>query len=93
MGAGNNILEVQWNGNRNVKRFRVIQDGKILKDIDYGNDGKQSGSDRVNLNTISATSDIRIDVIDVYGYRYSHSTIESGGTADNNPILPSIQDE
>lgn len=33
-------------------------------------------------------------MIDIYGYRYSHALRENHGTAgNNNPVLPSIQDE
>lgn len=88
-GVTQNILEVSWSGNRAIRTFRVTVDGKVVKERTYEGDGLSSGSDRINIQEIQNAQNIRVDIVDVYGYRYSR-TGASGGSDDNEVILPTL---
>lgn len=93
VGAGQNILEVSWSGDRPIAKFRVSVDGKVLKETTY-EDAARNGTDRISTTSLSASNAIVVDLIDAYGYRYSYSTNGSGeGTSEITPTLPSINED
>ena len=89
VGVGNNILEISWNGNRMIQKFRVTLDGKILRDTNYGSGASTNGSDRISTNQFSAESIVTVDLVDTYGYRYSRSGQPSGVVDSGDTALPS----
>ena len=81
-------MEVKWAGDRIVGKIRAIANGKVLKEISYGNSGSTSGTARINLG---GEYTITIIAIDVYGYTYSDSLVALPGT-DIVPInLPETE--
>lgn len=99
VGVGNNILEINWSGDRLIGKLRVTVNGKVIKEATY-EDPAKNGSDRISTTDINPTSKIEVDLMDVYGYRYSYTSITTGQTNttlpsddNSNLILPSINDE
>ena len=84
-----NLVEVKWTGNRIIKAIRAISDGKIIKEVSFGNSGSISWTTRINLGKIY---DASIEAIDTYGYKYTANILwsseESTGATSQNP--PSI---
>jgi membrane carboxypeptidase/penicillin-binding protein PbpC len=78
-----NLVEVKWAGDRIIERIRAVANGKVLKEISYGNSGSTSGTARINLG---GEYTITITAIDVYGYTYSDSLATLPGT-DIVPII------
>jgi len=99
VGVGNNILEVSWNGNRMIQKFRVTVDGKVLKENDHGSGASTQGSDRISTNQFSGDTVVTVDLVDSYGYRYSRSGQPGGSLNSGLPSesgsqdLPSLIDE
>lgn len=92
VGAGQNILEVSWTGDRLISRFKVSIDGKVIKDTKY-DDAARTGSDRVSTSGISSGSKIVVELVDVYGFKYSHSGGATETTPPETPNLPSITED
>lgn len=92
--VGNNILEISWNGNRAISKFRVSVDGKVLKETSYDAPAN-SGADRISTTQISALSSVSVELIDTFGFKYSYNWNPSWWEAidPNNPSLPSISGE
>lgn len=95
-----NILQISWSWDRMIQKFRVTVDGKILKEAKY-DDPAKTGSDRVSTNTISDSSNVLVELVDVYGMKYSKSGASGWLTTpatwswqtDNAPQLPSLNEE
>lgn len=86
-----------------IKKFRITVDGKVLKEATY-EDPAKSGSDRVSTNTISATSSVIVELVDVYGHKYTQNGASGGATSEETttpetstnpelPALPSLDEE
>lgn len=71
-GVGKNILEVSWSGDRMVEKLRILVNGKTIKESNY-DDPAKSGSDRVSTNGIPENATVVVEIIDVYGHKYSKS--------------------
>lgn len=86
-----------------IQKFRITVDGKVLKEATY-EDPAKSGSDRVSTNTISASSSVVVELVDIYGHKYTKNSV-SGGIKDEEkenpeipknpelPTLPSLEEE
>lgn len=63
-----------------------------MKERDYTGQEFTTGSERINLRELKDANSIVVDIIDVFGYKYSKSGAGRGNTEDT-PTLPSILDE
>jgi hypothetical protein len=75
---------VKWSGNRVISSIRALSADTIVKEISYGNSGSTSGVTRINL---ALATDITIEAVDTYGYKYSNTLTPLPGT-DILPIDP-----
>lgn len=95
VGAGNNILEISWSGDRAIRKFRVTVDGKILKETSY-DDAGNSGKDRISTTEIKENSTAIVELIDIYGHKYTKSSSIGNSSATETqltPPLPSITED
>lgn len=67
-------------------------DGKVIKENKY-DDAARTGSDRVSTSGLSSGSKIIVELVDVYGFKYSHSGGSTETTAPETPNLPSINED
>ncbi len=86
IGVGNNILSVNWSWDRSIVKFRVTADGKVLKEEEYGTEGKKEGNNRISTNQIKDANSVQIDLIDNFGFRYT----KIGADWWNESILPPL---
>jgi penicillin-binding protein 1A len=67
-----NIITIEWDGNRIIDKIRAISKNSVIKEIAYGESGSTNGNTQMNLWKIY---DATIEMIDVYGYKYTTNTI------------------
>lgn len=79
---GKKIIETSWIGNRAIKHFTLKSGNEILSDVDYGTGGKINASERVSLNLKKWENTFSIEIIDIYGYKYTESKTLKIGNAD-----------
>lgn len=88
---------MSWSGDRAIRKFRVTLDGKVLKETTYDDAGK-TGQDRISTSEISTANSVVVELIDVYGFKYTKSGITAPANqpqnptndANANPLLPSL---
>ncbi len=84
-----NLIEVKWSGNRIIENIKVISDGKVIRESNFGSSGSTTGIMRLNLGKIY---DATIEAIDTYGYKYTTNVIEApivstGSTTNKTPPI------
>lgn len=84
--AGQNIVEATWSGDRPIAKFRAITNGKVLKETKY-DDRANSGSDRASISDVPAGTTVTIELIDVYGNKYTRSISAGTETTAETPTL------
>lgn len=83
-----------------IEKFKITVDGKVLKEAKY-DDPARSGTDRVSTNTINADSNVTVELVDIYGYKYTKSGSSGATNLNNNattsdtplPGLPELHEE
>lgn len=93
-GINNNILEITWGWNRMIEKIKILSNNTITTEEKF-EEAKTIWSYRINLNQIPTWS--IVELIDVYGYKYSekiqqNQTTETPTTVEQ-PILPSMREE
>ncbi len=92
VGAGNNVLEITWSWDRAIRKFRVTVDGKTIKETTY-DDAASNGKDRISTSELSNESAVVVELIDVYGHKYTKSGVTGITQNSEIPTLPSIVED
>lgn len=74
-------LSVSWDGNRLIDKVIALQNGKIIKTIEFGSGAKNK--DTILIEIGAGVENTIAQIVDVYGYRYS-----AGTTTGQAPTLP-----
>lgn len=71
--SGKKIIVASWKGHRAIAKISIKYDDKVLLENTYGSGGKKEGSERIATNLPQWEDVIHVDVVDIYGFRYTES--------------------
>lgn len=79
---------MNWSGNRPISEFRVTINGEVVKNNKYDNPNT-SGSDRINTSRIDGNTNVSIELVDKFGFKYIFKNSGELPPTEENAISPS----
>ncbi len=82
VGISNNIIQINWNGERKIRQIILSENGNTIKTVDYTNP-KAIANDRINMSRVWDVNNLKITLIDIYWYRYEKTGVSTTWGNDN----------